>query len=84
MHEGYQFAFFHLSAGDDPPVYWYMEGEHDPLFRLINSSYSEFLLLAMQSQKHTVELNTELERLRESRIEERRSNRESLRDQFNG
>ncbi len=27
MHEGYQFLFFRTSEGDNPPVYWYGEGE---------------------------------------------------------
>jgi hypothetical protein len=80
MHEGYQFAFLHLSTGDDPSVYWYLEEEHNPSFRQINASYSECLLLAMQSQKSTVERIRKYERVRESHFEERRRVRESLRE----
>lgn len=27
MHEGYQFLFFRVAEGENPPVYWYGEGQ---------------------------------------------------------
>ncbi len=43
MHQGYQFMFFRLSEGDDPPVYYYGEGEGQDTFRVLQPSYSAFL-----------------------------------------
>ena len=42
MHQGYQFNFFRLSEGDDPPVYWYIEGQG--YFKKTFDHFSEFLL----------------------------------------
>ncbi len=28
MHQGYEFDFFRIGEGDDPPVYYFLEGEH--------------------------------------------------------
>ena len=41
MHQGYQFFYFDTLAGDDPPVYHYMEGE---AVKKVNDHYSEFLI----------------------------------------
>lgn len=42
MHQGYQFLFFRALEGDDPAVYYYMEGEGK--FEKKGDSLSEFLL----------------------------------------
>ena len=41
MHQGYQFAFFCLSEGDDPPVYYYLEGQ--PTIERVKEHYSDWL-----------------------------------------
>lgn len=43
MHQGYQCSFFRLSEGDNPPVYFYGEGEGLDTFRLGYPHYSDFL-----------------------------------------
>ena len=43
MHQGYQFAFFHLNEEDDPPVYFYYEGRTKNEFELIENSFTGFL-----------------------------------------
>jgi len=40
-HQGYIFTYFKLSDGDDPPIYTYMEMEHQPKRRATN--FSEYL-----------------------------------------
>ena len=50
MHEGYQFQFFRVSEGANPPVYWYGEGESPTndsgtaVFRKSFDQYSDFLV----------------------------------------
>lgn len=43
MHQGYQFAFFYLNQGDNPPVYYYHEGEHYEDFEKKEDSFMDFL-----------------------------------------
>ncbi|MEQ8757271.1 MAG: SMI1/KNR4 family protein [Coleofasciculus sp. G1-WW12-02] len=43
MHQGYQFSFFLVSEGDDPPIYSYCEGENQIQFTKSNAKFSEFL-----------------------------------------
>lgn len=40
-HQGYQFLFFRMSEGPNPPVYYYLEGEKK--FREIAPSFSDWL-----------------------------------------
>lgn len=42
-HQGYQFMYFRLSEGDNPPVYYYGEGEGFDTIRRLYPSYSIFL-----------------------------------------
>ncbi|MGB0385538.1 MAG: SMI1/KNR4 family protein [Ardenticatenaceae bacterium] len=51
MHQGYMFAFFRLSEGDDPPVYFYYAPEHPTDFKLSWNHFSEFLLAEADSYK---------------------------------
>jgi hypothetical protein len=41
MHQGYEFTYFNMSAGDDPPIYQYVEGNGPPV--LAWNSFSDFL-----------------------------------------
>jgi hypothetical protein len=51
MSQGYQFAFFKLSDGDDPPVYYYREysGQND--YKIISKSLSEFYMNVLNNKK---------------------------------
>jgi hypothetical protein len=43
MHQGYQFAFFYLNQGENPPVYFYYEGRTKDDFELVENSFTDFL-----------------------------------------
>jgi hypothetical protein len=43
MHQGYQFSFFRLSEGDNPPTYSYCEGQEQPYFIKSHDQFSDFL-----------------------------------------
>lgn len=43
MSQGYQFAFFKLNEGDNPPIYYYREGTSQETFIKITDSFTEFL-----------------------------------------
>jgi SMI1-KNR4 cell-wall len=43
MHQGYQFSFFRLLEGDDPPTYSYSEGTNQTSFIKSHERFSEFL-----------------------------------------
>jgi hypothetical protein len=43
MHQGYQFSFFRLSEGDDPPTYSYCEGTNQKSFTRSHNKFSEFM-----------------------------------------
>lgn len=43
MHQGYQFAFFYLDQGDNPPVYYYYEGENYEDFERKENCFTDFL-----------------------------------------
>lgn len=45
MHQGYQFMFFRLSEGDDPPVYYYHESVHKTAFERRFDHFSQVLML---------------------------------------
>ncbi|MBI1227718.1 MAG: SMI1/KNR4 family protein [Bacteroidetes bacterium] len=44
MHQGYQFAFFHLNTDEDPEVYFYYEGRTRSEFEKCNLKVSEFYI----------------------------------------
>ncbi|MCL2579770.1 MAG: SMI1/KNR4 family protein [Oscillospiraceae bacterium] len=44
MHQGYQFYFFNLNEGDNPPVYFYLEGDNLEMFIKKYESFSGFLI----------------------------------------
>ncbi|MEH1945835.1 MAG: SMI1/KNR4 family protein [Nostoc sp.] len=43
MHQGYQFSFFRLSEGNNPPTYSYCEGQQEPYFVKSHDTFSDFL-----------------------------------------
>ncbi len=43
MHQGYQFSFFRLSEGDNPPTYSYCEGQEETGFVKSHDKFSDFL-----------------------------------------
>ena len=43
MHQGYQFSFFRLSEGENPPTYSYCEGETQESFVKSHERFSDFL-----------------------------------------
>jgi SMI1-KNR4 cell-wall len=43
MHQGYQFSFFRVSEGADPPTYSYSEETDETSFIKSHESFSEFL-----------------------------------------
>lgn len=46
MHQGYEFGYFLLDDGDDPPVYQYAEGWPAP--KLAWSSFTDYLMEMLQ------------------------------------
>lgn len=43
VHQGYQFTFFDLKDGGNPPFYWYCEGIHKHGFEKKGDSFTQFL-----------------------------------------
>ena len=52
MHQGYEFDYFRLSEGDDPPVYQYVEGHGEP--QIAWKSFSKFLSESIESHFNTL------------------------------
>lgn len=48
MHQGYQFSFFRLSEGDNPPTYSYCEGQQEPYFVKSHDTFSDFLAVEIE------------------------------------
>ncbi len=48
MHQGYQFMFFRLTENDNPPVYYYGEGEGYSDIRTLYNTYSDHLERAVR------------------------------------
>ena len=42
MHQGYQAAFFNIGEGDNPPVYYFTEGQDEKKFILVEESLTNF------------------------------------------
>jgi len=43
MHQGYQFLFFRAKEGEDPPLYFYLEGQSNDNFIKKEDSFTDFL-----------------------------------------
>lgn len=48
MHQGYQFSFFRVSEGEDPPTYSYCEGTNETSFIRSDDKYSDFLMTEVE------------------------------------
>ncbi|MEH2175112.1 SMI1/KNR4 family protein [Nostoc sp.] len=48
MHQGYQFSFFRLSEGDNPPTYSYCEGQQESCFVKSHDTFSDFLAVEIE------------------------------------
>lgn len=55
MHQGYQFMFFRLSEGDDPPVYFFGEGEGLDKPKLLYDHFSSFLMAEIDGHKRLLD-----------------------------
>jgi len=51
MHQGYQFSFFLVSEGDDPPIYSYCEGENQIQFTKTKEKFSDFMKQEVEIHK---------------------------------
>ena len=49
MHQGYEFLYFPIDQGDDPPVFYYLEGENLPTKKW--ESFSAFLIKSLQDHE---------------------------------
>lgn len=47
FHQGYQFMFFKISEGQNPPVYFYGEGQKETYFLKVYESFSECLIKSL-------------------------------------
>jgi SMI1-KNR4 cell-wall len=56
MHQGYQAAYFRLSEGQDPPIYYFSEGNQDKEFRLIENSLTNFFIVQLKISYPDVEI----------------------------
>ena len=54
MHQGYQFYFFRLNEGDNPPVYFYEEGENSQQFIKKYDSFVDFLIESYNDVEHLI------------------------------
>lgn len=57
MHQGYQFYFFKLDEGDNPPIYYYEEGENHQKFIKKYDSFSEFVIAYYNDVEHLIKDN---------------------------
>ena len=44
MHQGYQLAYFKIDEGDDPPVYFFSEGNVSSAFELKEKTLTDFFM----------------------------------------
>ncbi len=57
MHQGYQFDFFRLSEGDNPPVYSYLEGQTEKEFIKTHEKFTTFFCAEVKYfNKHSTQL----------------------------
>ncbi|MBA2394072.1 MAG: SMI1/KNR4 family protein [Ktedonobacteraceae bacterium] len=70
MHQGYYFLFFHLTEGDDPPIYSYLENTTQPDQSTIVKEYShlnDFLLAEMETYiqvgKEIIQQNADIKKI---------------------
>lgn len=50
MHQGYQFMFFDVSAGDDPPIHYYLESKAENYIRWnYEDNLNKFLAIEIEA-----------------------------------
>ena len=54
MHQGYQFYFFKLDEGENPPVYFYEEGKNLKKFVKKHHSLTEFFIENYNGVEHLI------------------------------
>jgi hypothetical protein len=57
-HQGYQFAFFRASEGDNPPIHYYIEageGEKEEIKWNYQAHFTDFLITEMRDQARHIE-----------------------------
>lgn len=57
MHHGYQFMFFRLTEGDDPPVYYYIESDDEISLKIHAPRYSILLFEIIEAEGKLIEEN---------------------------
>jgi len=58
MSQGYQFAFFKLNEGDNPPIYYFREGTNQQDFVKITNNFSEFLYRLSINDPHLFDIES--------------------------
>jgi hypothetical protein len=48
-HQGYQFTFFRLNEGDNPPIYYYREMQPEKTFPQTDKCFSDYLTTEIES-----------------------------------
>ncbi|MDI9363589.1 MAG: SMI1/KNR4 family protein [Flavobacterium sp.] len=57
LHQGYQVAYFKLDDGDDPPIYYFSEGQNDKVFELKEKCLTDFFISQLYlNPKSSIEL----------------------------
>ncbi len=56
MSQGYQFVFFKLNEGNNPPIYYYREGTNQLDFIKITNSFTEFLYRLSINDKYLFDI----------------------------
>ena len=51
IHQGYQFSFFRLGEGNDPPIYYFTEGESNLSFMKSHEKFTNFLTTEIELHK---------------------------------
>jgi hypothetical protein len=57
MHQRYQFMFFRLTEGDDPPVYYYIESDNEIALKIHASRYSVLLFNIIDAEGRLIAEN---------------------------
>lgn len=57
MHQRYQFMFFRLTEGDDPPVYYYIESDDEISLKIHAPRYSILLFNIIEAEGKLIEEN---------------------------
>ena len=57
MHQRYQFDFFRLTEGDDPPVYYYLESDDEIALKIVSPHYSVFIFNIIEMEEKLIAEN---------------------------